>query len=152
MLRLGDNDIAGSVPAGLATLPKLEILLLSGNQLTGSLPSTWDAPVLERAELQDNKLSGEVAGVRTRPCNPGLHAHVPSSWDEPLLVPAGALPADIARSPRLALFNAGNNQLSGTLDAFGAAAAAASSDSNLKSLILSGNELNGVLSCDALRG
>ena len=60
---------------------------------------------------------------------------------------AGVLPADIAQLPRLAVFNADSNQLSGTLDSFGDAVAAANGKGNLKTLILSKNELTGAWVC-----
>ncbi len=45
--------------AGLARQEDLELLLVDHNQLSGVLPTYWDAPQLTRLDLQHNNFSGE---------------------------------------------------------------------------------------------
>ncbi|KAG5099289.1 hypothetical protein JHK82_044341 [Glycine max] len=56
-----ENNLNGSVPKGLTSLPKLTTLLLDHNQLTGPLPSdiiSWQS--LVTLNLSQNKLSGHI--------------------------------------------------------------------------------------------
>ena len=65
-LYLNDNNLFGKLPAELATLSHLRILNLSGNRLTGSIPTAWadGLDVLLRLNLSDNGLSGPIpAGI-----------------------------------------------------------------------------------------
>lgn len=49
-------------PAGLATQPDLELLMLGFNRLRGPLPERWDAPALLRLDLQRNNFTGGRGG------------------------------------------------------------------------------------------
>lgn len=48
--------------AGLARLASLEVLDLSHNAITGTLPRHWDAPRLVELDLHDNGLTGQLPG------------------------------------------------------------------------------------------
>ena len=48
--------------AGLAGLQNLQIVDLSLNRLTGTIPSSWEAPKLVEMDLHSNALSGRVPG------------------------------------------------------------------------------------------
>ena len=48
-------------PAGLARQEELELLLVDHNQLSGVLPTYWEAPQLARLDLQHNNFSGAPA-------------------------------------------------------------------------------------------
>lgn len=54
--------------AALAALEALQILDLSYNQLSGSLPAHWDTPRLVELDLQSNALTGPLpAGLARLP-------------------------------------------------------------------------------------
>lgn len=57
-LRLQDNRLSGTIPKELVDMKSLEILYLQNNTLEGSVPPLPTS--LERAELQDNELTGTV--------------------------------------------------------------------------------------------
>lgn len=54
------SGIAGSIPACIFSLPHINILHISGNRLSGSLPSTLRMPKLMDLKLSDNRLSGYI--------------------------------------------------------------------------------------------
>lgn len=54
--------------AGLAQLAGLELLLVGDNQLDGALPATWDAPLLQRLDLQSNAFTGEPGNSTPPSC------------------------------------------------------------------------------------
>lgn len=61
-LTLRELGLAGSIPSDLRLCRSLQNLDLSGNNLTGSIPSdicTW-LPYLVTLDLSDNKLTGEI--------------------------------------------------------------------------------------------
>ncbi len=58
----------GPIPDSLASLSSLQWLVLSGNQLTGTLPAyLGNMPGLKGAQLQDNLLNGSVPTTTTIP-------------------------------------------------------------------------------------
>ena len=60
-LFLGDNQLAGEIPADLESLTELEWAFLSQNQLTGEIPSELGSLVnLRSLSLGDNHLTGEI--------------------------------------------------------------------------------------------
>ena len=61
ILRLGDNDLSGSIPAEVGNLGDLEILRLENNGLSGAIPSELAKLTnVETVALHGNRLSGSV--------------------------------------------------------------------------------------------
>lgn len=62
VLDLSDNRISGTIPSQIfAWLPYLTTLDLSGNQLSGSIPpNLGDCAYLNRLRLSSNRLSGQI--------------------------------------------------------------------------------------------
>ncbi|KAF8733333.1 hypothetical protein HU200_014937 [Digitaria exilis] len=87
-LRLGYNQLNGSIPASIFELPRLEYLDLSGNLLQGHIPMTSSSnlPSLQTLDLSSNKLNGTFDFFWLRNCtmlknvdlsgNPGLAVDV----------------------------------------------------------------------------
>ncbi|MDD9994217.1 MAG: hypothetical protein OXS35_00510, partial [Dehalococcoidia bacterium] len=59
-LNLHDNQLSGEMPPELGNLSSLEVLLLSGNQLSGIPPELGNLPNLRWLHLFHNRLSGEI--------------------------------------------------------------------------------------------
>lgn len=132
-LALGENGLAGSVPAGLAGLPNLQTLDLGLNQLSGALPrEIGSLKKLQLLALPFNKLTG-------------------------------SLPVELGGLPALQVLDLGGNQLSGSLPAqlgslgaltyldlssnrlAGAVPPALGQLRNLRTLYLDDNQLSGVI-------
>lgn len=59
-LRLGNNNLSGTIPLSIKSFPHLKILDLEGNNLTGTLPSYFSSLTdLEELNISDNQLSGD---------------------------------------------------------------------------------------------
>lgn len=59
-LNLGDNQLAGTIPAVFAAFPSLQTLQLLNNQLYGQFPFDSLQPSLRLLTLEDNKFSGPL--------------------------------------------------------------------------------------------
>ena len=59
-LNLSHNQLDGTIPAELGNLTRLGILHLSGNQLTGEIPDLRGAAGLQVLVVRRNRLSGEI--------------------------------------------------------------------------------------------
>lgn len=67
--------------AGLAGHQALQIVDLSLNRLTGSIPANWDAPKMVELDLHGNALSGEVpASLAALPRLSYLQLQVPTQY------------------------------------------------------------------------
>jgi hypothetical protein len=64
--RAANNSLTGNVPSSAARASQLYMLSLRHNNLLGSLPRAWDTPALQYLLLQDNKLTGELAGAKVQ--------------------------------------------------------------------------------------
>jgi hypothetical protein len=60
LLRMAENSIKGELPSELFMFPYLEKILLSNNELTGSIPSTIQMPNLNQVSLDSNMLTGPI--------------------------------------------------------------------------------------------
>jgi hypothetical protein len=58
VLRAANNSLSGALPASAATSPRLFLLDLHGNNLSGPLPEAWSGPRLQMVMLEDNALTG----------------------------------------------------------------------------------------------
>ncbi|WVZ79595.1 hypothetical protein U9M48_027159 [Paspalum notatum var. saurae] len=60
-LVLADNNLTGSIPAGVAAMGQLQYLDVSGNRLQGWIPSSIFAlPALRHVDLSRNRLTGQL--------------------------------------------------------------------------------------------
>ena len=109
-LDLRGNRLNGTLDALLRGAPGLVLLYLSRNDVSGRVPADALARLtrLVRLDLADNSLSG---GVPSAAALAGLTALVTLRLQDNLLT--GLVPDVAAALPRLAEFNASNNQLSG---------------------------------------
>ncbi|XP_077213743.1 putative receptor-like protein kinase At3g47110 isoform X1 [Tasmannia lanceolata] len=61
VVELSDNNFTGTIPVQVLSLPSLSNSLnLSRNSFIGSLPSDFDLIFLQRLDISDNKLLGEI--------------------------------------------------------------------------------------------
>ena len=102
------NGISGTIPQSFFSMPKMQTLHLSRNELTGPIPPiTSINPQLLQISLENNFLEGSI----------------PESWGMPRLRTlslsnnrfAGTIPSTLRRSSRLDTLSLRNNQLSGTI-------------------------------------
>ncbi len=85
---LSDNNLAGSIPAGIGNLTKLQILYLWNNHLTGDIPSTLgNLTKLQYIGIHQNNLTGDLNWIGTPTSmiqlfyysNPDLDCTLPAS-------------------------------------------------------------------------
>ena len=145
ILELNGNQLSGALPVSLGALSKLETLDLSYNQLTGSLPpEIINLPALKFLRLQANQLSGALPG------SPTLSGEQPSlggasSLEELSLQYnqfSGSIPAGWDKYSRLKSLYLQMNQLSGPIPPELANLAA------LENIDLSSNQFSGALPAD----
>ncbi|KAF6253771.1 hypothetical protein COO60DRAFT_388523 [Scenedesmus sp. NREL 46B-D3] len=68
VLRAANNSLSGPLPGAAASSPRLFLLDLQRNSLSGSLPAEWSAPRLQMALLEGNALTGSIpAGLASLP-------------------------------------------------------------------------------------
>lgn len=109
-LRLSDMNLKGNLPDALQNCRSLQTLVLSGNSLSGSVPSqicTW-LPYVVTLDLSRNHLSG--------PIPPEM---VNCKFLNELILNdngfSGMIPYELGRLPRLRKFSVANNRLSGSI-------------------------------------
>lgn len=62
-IRLGSNNLSGSIPVSISNMIQLDTLVLFNNQLSGYIPSTiGNLSNLKYLNLGNNKLSGSIPG------------------------------------------------------------------------------------------
>ncbi|MCK7474172.1 MAG: hypothetical protein MZV49_12985 [Rhodopseudomonas palustris] len=60
-IRLGSNNLTGTLPSELGDLPSLEILHLQSNTLSGAIPTEFGALIaLEELQLNANQFTGSI--------------------------------------------------------------------------------------------
>jgi len=127
------DGLKGQLPAEISNLTEIRQLLLTNNQLTGTLSDSWvSLTKLERVWLNLNKLSGSL----------------PESWSSLVNLKhiwintnqfSGLLPQSWAKLVNLELLNLAENNLSGTLPT------SWSSMVNMADLSINANKLTGTL-------
>jgi len=137
-LKMTNMNLRGTIPSNLFAMPNIEVIDLSHNLLTGSLPDFINSPNLKILILTDNKLADEKmqdrlkdqkgdtcptvdkesSALRTDP-NPGLDGTIPESWanftqlqvlDLSGNTLSGEIPAEIANLTSLESLNLSDNE------------------------------------------
>ncbi len=108
-LRLGNNQLTGSIPTELGNLSNLERLHLGLNQLTGSIPTELgNLSNLERLHLGLNQLTGTI------PNQLGNLSNLEELWLNNNQL-TGTIPTELGNLHNLKLLILHNNQLTGTI-------------------------------------
>lgn len=103
----GTTGLTGSIPPGVAALPKLRNLWLSENQLTGNIPTTY-SPNLSSLQLHGNKLTGTMpASLSNYTSLVALYVHRNNL--------TGTLPPSLGNLTSLEALNISYNDLSGPI-------------------------------------
>ncbi|KAK6913181.1 Serine-threonine/tyrosine-protein kinase, catalytic domain [Dillenia turbinata] len=112
-LQLRDMQLSGTVPDSLQYCESLQVLDLSGNNLSGSIPSqicTW-LPFLVTLDLSSNDFTGEIP--------PDL---VNCMYLNYLILSnnklSGSIPYQFSSLARLKKFSVANNELTGTIPSY----------------------------------
>ena len=108
-IRLKDNNLSGTIPAGLGQLTSLQYLDLDTNKLTGTIPSELGQLTnLEYLYLNGNQLTGTI---------PAELGQLTNLWllylsDNQL---TGTIPDELIQLTRLRWLDLSHNQLTGTI-------------------------------------
>ncbi len=132
-LDLSGNNLTGSIPSGMGDLRGLQELELSQNNLTGGIPGELDSlPNLKKLRLRGNQLTGSIPtwlGTHLTLNHLDLH-------DNSL---TGAIPTELGSLSSLVSLGLGNNSLTGAIPT------ELGSLSSLVSLGLGNNSLTGAI-------
>ena len=132
-LRLGDNNLRGTIPPELGSLTNLTALSLWGNQLSGSIPPELGSLArLEDLNVGSNQLSGSI------PPELGSLTNL-TSLRLGINQLSGSIPTELGGLARLQYLHLRNNRLTGSVPA------ELGSLANLRSLALERNRLTGSL-------
>ena len=133
-LRLGGNNLDGTIPSKIGKLSKLEHLALHSNQIRSRIPSAiGDLTALTQLALYDNQLSG---GIPSSIRNLGSLRLILLNGNEL----TGSIPGAIGSLTALTLLGLWDNQLSGGIPS------SIGSLTNLRELIVTRNaEMSGPL-------
>ena len=130
---LNGNNLSGTLPAGLGSLPALEYLSMRGNFLTGEIPPALGSlSNLINLILNNNQLSGNI---------PPELGDLPALGELKLQVNQliGGIPPELADATQLWQVNLSENQLTGSIPP------ELGSLTTLDALVLSHNQLSGTI-------
>ena len=130
-LVLNNNQLAGSIPAELGELARLQELWLNHNQLTGAIPAELgDLANLQRLVLDNNRLTGSIPAGLGNLANLQILVLGQNQL-------AGSIPAELGDLAGLQQLWLNNNQLTGSIPA------GLGNLANLRQLWLNNNQLMG---------
>ena len=110
-ISIGFNALTGTVPATLANLPNLEILQVSNSQLSGAIPAALgNAPSLRILRLSKNALSGAIPAALGN----ATTLEVIDVQENAL---SGSIPAALGNLTEMLHLNLSSNNLTGTIPA-----------------------------------
>ncbi|CAK7344972.1 unnamed protein product [Dovyalis caffra] len=105
---LSDNQLSGGIPDWLGDLQSLQILILSNNMLTGTIPSLANLYRLKELDLSSNMLTGSIPASLTT-----LRRLEYLYLEENNL--SGAIPRNLTGLQSLMYLRLSSNKLSGTI-------------------------------------
>ncbi|CAK9236404.1 unnamed protein product [Sphagnum troendelagicum] len=134
---LDDASIVGTLPPAIGGLTNLAILDLSGNQLTGPIPNFGSMTALQTLKLSGNQLSGPSPVFLDSSTSNGLaNLTFLTTLDLSNNLMLSGSPPDLTTMPMLQYLDLSGNQLTGPIPNFGGMLW-------LDTLKLSGNQLSG---------
>jgi len=135
---LGGYKLQGTLPIELVRFPKLKLLDLQSNHLSGTLPHEWgvlasNGSQLETLRLDRNDLVGSI---------PDSWCHWNSTTMRELILAnnqlTGSLPSCVSRLSAMTDFSVKNNAMTGTIPS------SLAKLSDLETIHMAGNRLSGV--------
>ncbi|OAY69012.1 LRR receptor-like serine/threonine-protein kinase GSO1 [Ananas comosus] len=107
-LLLSSNQINGSIPSYICKLEVLEVLDLSNNSLSGELPQCWNNSSLLVLDLSNNNLTSEIpSSIGSLSSLTLLHLNNNNFY--------GELPLELQHCNNLVLLDLSNNELAGEI-------------------------------------
>ncbi|KAJ4953622.1 hypothetical protein NE237_030454 [Protea cynaroides] len=104
---ISDNKLTGKIPFSICNARNLEILDLSNNQLSGTIPTCLDSSNLGVLNLESNKLHGPIPPIFKKRCN--IHT---LKLNKNML--QGEVPRSLGNCKGLTVLDIADNQLNGT--------------------------------------
>ncbi|XP_015967890.1 LRR receptor-like serine/threonine-protein kinase GSO1 [Arachis duranensis] len=108
-LDLSGNNLSGPIPKNILSSPKMEVVDLSNNTLSGTLLLTSISPSMIRLRLGNNLLKGDIPSDAFAKAQNLTYLELESN------ALTGAIPAILGSCLNLALLDLSQNHLSGTL-------------------------------------
>ena len=135
-IRLWNESLNGTIPAGLNRLTGLKALYLAFNQLTGTIPAELGTMTgLTHLGLMNNRLTGQIPGELRNLTDLRQFALQNNQL-------TGTIPTWLGDFPRLKILNLQGNRLSGPIPA------ELGRLSQLSQLLIFGNQLTGTIPAD----
>ncbi|KAJ0699645.1 putative leucine-rich repeat-containing, plant-type, leucine-rich repeat domain superfamily [Helianthus annuus] len=132
--RISNNKLVGPIPQSICNASRLDVLDLSNNSLSGTLPSCLVAETLRVLNLRENNLTGNVLDVFPERCT--LQTLDLSSNHL-----KGPLPKSLVKCKDLTVLNFGQNMITDSFQCW------LNSLSNLHLFVIRSNRFHGNITC-----
>ncbi|KAI5663289.1 hypothetical protein M9H77_22612 [Catharanthus roseus] len=140
LFKIADSGIVDGIPLSLCNSTRLQVLDMSANNLTSSIPSCLIelSRILKVINLRENKLSGNIPDIFPQDC-------ALETLDLSYNLLEGPIPKSLINCSKLKVLNLGNNRMNDSFPCW------SKNLSDLRVLVLHSNSFHGDISCPGVK-
>ncbi|KAI5663290.1 hypothetical protein M9H77_22613 [Catharanthus roseus] len=140
LFKIADSGIVDGIPLSLCNSTRLQVLDMSANNLTSSIPSCLIelSRILKVINLRENKLSGNIPDIFPQDC-------ALETLDLSYNLVEGPIPKSLINCSKLKVLNLGNNRMNDSFPCW------SKNLSDLRVLVLHSNSFHGDISCPGVK-